>query len=259
MSVYWLNHGTDLKITFIGLNKAYRATEGRTTGKYYWEVYVDTHGASLIGIVDSSVPLNTNVFSNTSSRWYYFSGEKTPPRTSYGTLFRSGDTVGVLLDLDNKKLEFFVNGVSQGVAYTDLSSLGEVYPAISSGSSSASQTLVANFGASNFTYVPKNLPSGTMSYDGSQYLVAVQKSFILHQGEYKKFNSNWSTVSSTLPTQAQFLSDGMDSLDVLDRKPQTLKPIEMTNKTSPLLNNGKLFAKSIDLTKYIDIRKIEVN
>ncbi len=258
MSVYWINNGTNLTVTFSGY-KTFYATEGRTTGKYYWEIYVENVGGNLIGIADSSVPLTGTVFANTLCRWYYFQGEKTPPRTSYGSTFRGGDTIGVLLDLDNKTLEFFKNGVSQGVAFNDLSSFGEIYPAISTGSSSITQTTTANFGASPFTYVPDTLPAGTMSYDRSQILAEVNKTFILHQGEYKKFSSNWSTVSSTLPTQAQFLSDGMDSIAIINRKLQTLEPIEMTNKTSPLLNNGKLFAKSIDLTKYIDIRKIEVN
>ena len=35
---------------------------------------------------------------------------------SYGDLFREGDTVGVTLDMDAGTLEFFLNGVSLGVA-----------------------------------------------------------------------------------------------------------------------------------------------
>lgn len=71
----------------------------------------------------------------------------------------------------------------------------------------------------------------------------------------------WSTVSSALPTSAQFIEQGMDSLTpLLDRKVTTLESMEMTNKSEILGvgETGKVFSKTIDLKKYIDIRSIRV-
>ncbi|MES1908640.1 MAG: hypothetical protein MHM6MM_001536 [Cercozoa sp. M6MM] len=44
------------------------------------------------------------------------SGKSTP----YGDPFSAGDTIGILLDFDARTVEFFKNGVSQGVAFRDL-------------------------------------------------------------------------------------------------------------------------------------------
>ncbi|MEQ6355279.1 laminin G domain-containing protein [Lysinibacillus sp. M3] len=88
----------------------------------------------------------------------------------------------------------------------------------------------------------------------------LNKSLVLHDGEYKKFENDWLNTSSTLPTSNQFLEQGMDSLStLLDRKVTTLKPMLMTDK-SEILNgeDGKVFSKSIDLKKHFDIRSIKI-
>lgn len=72
----------------------------------------------------------------------------------------------------------------------------------------------------------------------------------------------WKTVSSTLPTSTQFLSEGMDSLSpLLDRRVETLDQQPMEDKTSILLGSesvGKVFSKTVDLKKYMDIRNMKV-
>lgn len=67
----------------------------------------------------------------------------------------------------------------------------------------------------------------------------------------------WELVSNTTPTQQQFKDKGMDSLVNLNRKVTTLEPRIMSDK-SEILNGeeGQVFAYSIDLQKYFDIRKI---
>lgn len=74
-------------------------------------------------------------------------------------------------------------------------------------------------------------------------------------------NNRWSTVSSTLPTKDQFLTDGMDSLSpLLDRRVEALEPLPMAIKSDILQTGevGKVFSKTIDLKKYLDLRSIEV-
>lgn len=46
---------------------------------------------------------------------------------SYGSSFSQGDVIGILIDLDNDKLEFRKNGVSFGVAPRKPSDLGGRY------------------------------------------------------------------------------------------------------------------------------------
>ena len=59
----------------------------------------------------------------------------------------------------------------------------------------------------------------------------MRKTLILHNGEYKKFDTTWQTVSPTLPTKDVFMSDGMDSISpLLDRKVQPLPSLPMTDK-----------------------------
>ncbi|SCY65354.1 SPRY domain-containing protein [Lysinibacillus fusiformis] len=69
----------------------------------------------------------------------------------------------------------------------------------------------------------------------------------------------WKTVSTVTPTQQRFKDDGMDSLNVLNRKVTTLAPKAMLDKSETLLGEeGQVFAYSIDLKKYLDIRSIRV-
>lgn len=82
---------------------------------------------------------------------------------------------------------------------------------------------------------------------------------------YEKGTSNtpsyWDSVSSTIPTTQQFLDSGMDSLSpLLDRRVETLEPLPMTDKSEILIGNetGKVFSKTLDLKKYIDIRNMKV-
>lgn len=78
---------------------------------------------------------------------------------------------------------------------------------------------------------------------------------------YKDYKNEIKTISSTLPTQEQFQTDGMDSLSpLLDRRVETLEPLPMTSKIGILPNEStaKIFSKKIDLKKYFDIKSLKV-
>lgn len=64
------------------------------------------------------------------------------------------------------------------------------------------------------------------------------------------------TVTSILPTKAQFLSDGMSDLSVFDRKLTTIPTVDIG--TSVTLGSGKQFANKLNLKKYFDIRNINI-
>jgi SPRY domain./F5/8 type C domain. len=144
---------------------------GRTTGKYYWEIKIDskaTSATSLIGIIE-----NTSFISITSSniRAYmgYTSPQKKPESTTYGSNFSTGDIASVLLNIDDGTLEFWKNGVSQGISHTNIKLLTTpIFAAVFHASSGNPTTVTANFGATPFTY---KMPLDYHSYDLSQSTV----------------------------------------------------------------------------------------
>jgi hypothetical protein len=140
-------------------NVMVRATDSRSSGKYYWEITV-TAAAVLVGIAKSGATLN-NFLGQDANGWAYqpSTGNKITGNvsSSYGATFTTGDVIGVALDATAGTLTFYKNGVSQGVAFSGLS--GTFYPAVS-GNTSGTGTATANFGATAFS---GTVPSGYLS------------------------------------------------------------------------------------------------
>jgi len=139
---------------------AARTDQGVSSGKWYWEYEVlDVSGSAkrlLLGVINSSHTIDNYVGYNSYGRGYYsLNGNKyAGSYTGYGEAYVIGDIVGVALDMDMGTIEFFKNGVSQGVAYNNLLSLGEVYPTLSAAVSGASASI--NFGAEKFQIAEAN-------------------------------------------------------------------------------------------------------
>lgn len=150
----------NLTVIGSGLNTGIRTTVGRSVGKYYWEYKVVTAGNVALGIANSSAPLH-----------WISSGAYGNNARLYDGNIANGDVIGVALDLDNGTIEFYKNGVSQGIAFTDISLLGvPVFPFVSNGSSVNNTSITANFGATDFNYpdILESLGRGWASYDGNQ-------------------------------------------------------------------------------------------
>ncbi|MBW7474082.1 hypothetical protein K0T92_04955 [Paenibacillus oenotherae] len=139
-----------------------KATHGKSTGKWYWEITVVDNSFLFIGISNSSASSETTIFNTANVRFYYYSGVKYPEVAAYGASWANNDVISVLLDMDNGKIEFWKNGVSQGDSHTDVALLGTVYPTLGSGSSSPSRAATANFGSLPFKYA---LPAGYSPYE----------------------------------------------------------------------------------------------
>ena len=107
-------------------NQGICATLGVSTGKWYWEVMVDSSAAPahIIGIANTKFRYDTVQVgsANTDSWGYYQAASKWHNGNlgSYGVAMSNGDIVGVLLDLDNNTLAFNVNNSSQGTAFSSL-------------------------------------------------------------------------------------------------------------------------------------------
>ena len=148
-----------------------RATAGSSSENKYCEVKITalvTHGLNdiYIGIATSAATeASTLPFGSDAHGWAYSNGTIYAPtgfivtngsQAVYGEDFNIGDTISVLWDAINGTLEFWKNGVSQGIAATGL--WGTMFPAISIMTGEA----IVNFGAVPFTYIP---PVGFSGWD----------------------------------------------------------------------------------------------
>lgn len=134
-----------------------------SSGKWYWETTavsaVNPGSEDLTaGIQNINLPLPTSAGGYASGSFTYItSGSKinNSVTTAYGATWTNGDVIGVALDLDAGTLEFYKNGVSQGVAFTGLS--GTFTPSVHHSSLSVA---ACNFGQRPYSY---SVPSGYKS------------------------------------------------------------------------------------------------
>ena len=148
----------NLNIVTSGLSQAGRilGTFGMSSGKWYWETTVNSTDGMDVGLAAfNSLPV-TNGWLGTDAKSYAYSsgGDKRNNNTgtAYGATYGTGDTIGVAFDADNGTLVFYKNGVSQGTAFTGLTS-GPYF----AGESYVNRNTSANFGQRAFAYTA---PSG---------------------------------------------------------------------------------------------------
>lgn len=151
----WNPVDKDVNVTLSGGNltavsstsSSVRATIGKSSGKWYWEIHVDSGTTISIGIAQSTDSLAT-IAGNDVTSWGYLyqgniqnnSGLVAGPVTTY----TAGDVIGVALNLDTNSIRWYKNNVSQDA---ESISAGTYYPVVS-----WSATSTANFGATTMAY-----------------------------------------------------------------------------------------------------------
>jgi len=136
-----------------------RSTIGTSSGKWYWEYTIKSDTHVMTGISQSSSTIGSSHGFTANSWGWYFDGNKynngTP--TAYANSYTNNDVIGVALDMDNGTITMYKNGSSQGTMYTGLSQ--NIYATI--GVYGSGKYIIANFGASEFTYsVPNGYNAG---------------------------------------------------------------------------------------------------
>lgn len=130
-----------------------------TTAIYIEFTAGSTTTITAIGIAKSGAE-TFDLPGRNSLEWSYRNdGQKMTDGTAsaYGATWTSGDIISLLLDLSAGTLVYYVNGTTQGTAFSSLS--GTFW--IKFGSDDAgSSVITANFGASAFTYT---VPGGYLS------------------------------------------------------------------------------------------------
>jgi hypothetical protein len=122
-----------------------------TEGKHYWEVELlsENMGNIMIGISRPNLePVGVYWEGDCTEGWFIY--------PYYGSLcgatvcdddagiYKQGDRVGVLLDLDNGSLRFFKNGVQHGPGYAAGSVTGPVVAAVQMANKNESVRLLPN-------------------------------------------------------------------------------------------------------------------
>lgn len=157
--------------------QAVRATHGKKSGKWYWEVKVIGGTYGMISIINKSAVVNASLTSSAIRGYYLYNGVKYPEGSAYSTSSKTGDVIGVALNLDDYTLEFFKNGVSMGVSHTNLNEMEEeVFPHFYA-PSTGSTSVTFNFGATPFAY---NIPSGFKAYN-----LEPSNNFLIQTGDDK--------------------------------------------------------------------------
>ena len=134
------------------------ATMGMSSGKWYCEVSI-TSSENMVGIYrGQSAPGVHNFLGAQAEGYSYYSdsGHKYNgnSHSAYGASYTSGDVIGIAFDAVNGTLGFYKNGVSQGTAFSGLTS-GPYFFAFGNAISTGS----FNFGQRPFAYTA---PSGFM-------------------------------------------------------------------------------------------------
>lgn len=168
------NYG--VKVTQAGsYTRATKSKKSLEGGKWYWEIsFTKNEGGGIysncyIGLSNSK-PLAGDFNGNTNTRLYRnYTGDLVPKINNIefsAIAFNTGDTIGVLLDLEDKNLYFSKNGIRLNNYFQQIDLLGtDLSPIIASSSVLWAET-IANFGATPFKHFSQELKDeGYLPYD----------------------------------------------------------------------------------------------
>ncbi|WP_343263160.1 SPRY domain-containing protein [Luteimonas qiangzhengi] len=152
--------GGDLIATKTGSNEhaVVRATH-KVVGRKYFEIYISSVGRSpfmVVGVTNPGASLSDYIGAGADGWGYYQeTGNKLHEGDAgaYGASFAGlGTVIGVAVDADAGEIEFFRDGVSQGVAFTNLS--GDLFPAASLWLGSGGHIIGGRFKSETFSHTP---------------------------------------------------------------------------------------------------------
>lgn len=158
-----------------------RATEGKSSGKWYFEVFVDKNpgsGRFEVGVGSTAVPLESEPGAHAAG-WVWLNNSNPQARNNttgvlYGsTYWTTGDIVGCAVDFDAGKIWWSLNGTwtgdpaaGTGAPFTNVS--GTLFPLMASNFTGAKGT--ARFADADLTYT---LPSGFSAWGNVVLIKAV--------------------------------------------------------------------------------------
>lgn len=138
---------------------------GKHTGAWYFEVLVNTRTNTFLFIGITRPDVGDSELGGIIDTWSYTGGSGNKylegDYTTYGDTYTDGDVIGVAFDLDNKTLEFYKNGVSQGQLNVGFDSTDKYYPAVGL-QFSTSDSVTIRTHEDDFT---QTIPNGFSAFD----------------------------------------------------------------------------------------------
>lgn len=168
-----LSHFPSIGLTSVSLSVPGNGSQG---GRWFYEALLLTDGLMQIGWASPSFrcdPVCGQGVGDHTSSWSFdgFRMKKWCVSSSpYGARWRTGDVLGVLLDLDLHEMRFYLNGTDLGPAFVGFSGRG-LFPAASL---NVGQAARFNFGQSPFIHPPSAIdglpfrPVGEAARGGGQ-------------------------------------------------------------------------------------------
>ncbi|EGC38162.1 hypothetical protein DICPUDRAFT_91478 [Dictyostelium purpureum] len=123
---------------YLGSYQSARGSEPIVSGIVYWEFYINTLSSNqtgfhlVVGVVPESFVIWQTYLTSNGGWGYLADGRKANNSgngVTYAQSFCQGSTIGVLVDMNQKTISYFHNGVYQGVAFNNID--GPVYPGVS--------------------------------------------------------------------------------------------------------------------------------
>ena len=153
---------SNLKIESLNSFFSLMANNCITSGKWVYEVTLLSNGLMQIGFCQLVTPFTRHggvgddltSFGFDGYRKVKWNGEK----KEYGKIWDIGDILGVCIDMDNNKIEFFLNGLPLGNAFDKIPK-GQNVAFFPAASLSKGEALLFNFGQLPFKYEYKNYHS----------------------------------------------------------------------------------------------------
>ena len=143
------------------------STLANTTGKYYWEMFVETVGYTTQGVIayDALVQNGSVIYLYTPAKGYgyVYTGNKgnNNSQVSYGASYTSGDYISVAFDQTNGSIWFAKNGVWQNSATTAEIGAGTTTNSAYSSMPTNGEFYAAAFGLDNSAVTSINYGNGT--------------------------------------------------------------------------------------------------
>ena len=232
-----------------------RATDGRLYGKWYWEVRIDQFTKwHAPGVVDRD---RLNIIDTNDLdfyRYYSVGGVYRGAILLYNVdSFYTGDIIGILLDMINGKLSFTKNG-NLICDFIDIDTTKEMFPVMWGGYSVGRST--ANFGATKFDIVDSNpeLWNQLVNDGYKPYDINNTNWFYVNKSNNKYYTYQDNEFIEVEPTVENFKEK---SIYLPDLTTPTDKVV-LTMEGGEVLEDGRLYRKTIDISKYKDIERIEV-
>jgi hypothetical protein len=156
---------TGLRVVTASGESCAASTLSMTTGKWYFEASCtgNVTTGSAVGIAQAATFTSANNMYEGANRGYGYYGGGSPGiytnvlgsgnQAPYGASWTTGDTIGCAFDADIGTLQFFKNGVSQGV-YPGVVTNIEYRFAVGEGEGAATASFNVNFGQLPFIYTP---------------------------------------------------------------------------------------------------------